>query len=46
MLFAAKNIVRKDDVQKNSLFSLAGTLVTFTYSVVVAELVVAAVALV
>jgi len=34
VVFAAKNIVRRDDIEKNSLFYLAGTLVNFTYSVV------------
>lgn len=35
VIFAAKGIIRKDDIEKNSLFYLAGTLVNFTYSVLV-----------
>lgn len=35
VVFGAKGIVRKDDIEKNSLFYLAGTLVNLTYSVVV-----------
>jgi len=31
VVFAAKNVVRKDDIEKNSLYYLAGTLVNFTY---------------
>jgi len=44
LVFAAKGIVRKDDIEKNTLFYLAGTLVNLTYSVVVGVLVVAVVA--
>lgn len=39
VIFAAKGIIRKDDIEKNSLFYLAGTLVNFTYSVLVGGLV-------
>ncbi|WP_254863243.1 hypothetical protein [Halovivax gelatinilyticus] len=35
IVFAAKSIVRSDDMKNNSLFYLAGTLVNVTYSVVV-----------
>jgi hypothetical protein len=35
VVFGAKGIVRKDDIEKNSLFYLAGTLVNLTYSVIV-----------
>ena len=35
VVFAAKGIVRRDDIEKNSLFYLAGTLVNLTYSVLV-----------
>ena len=35
IIFAAKSIVRSDDMKNNSLFYLAGTLVNVTYSVVV-----------
>lgn len=38
VIFAAKGIIRKDDIEKNSLFYLAGTLVNFTYSVLVGGL--------
>lgn len=34
VIFAAKGIVRRDDIEKNTLYYLAGTLVNFTYSVV------------
>jgi hypothetical protein len=44
LVFAAKGIVRKDDIEKNTLFYLAGTLVNLTYSVLVGVLVVAVVA--
>ncbi|MFC3958524.1 hypothetical protein [Halovivax cerinus] len=35
IVFAAKSIVRSDDMKNNSLFYLAGTLVNVTYSLVV-----------
>lgn len=35
VVFAAKSIVRREDMKNNSLFYLAGTLVNFTYSVLV-----------
>lgn len=38
VIFAAKGIIRKEDIEKNSLFYLAGTLVNFTYSVLVGAL--------
>lgn len=44
VVFAAKGIVRKDDIEKNSLFYLAGTLVNLTYSVVVGIVVTVAIA--
>ena len=34
VVFAAKSIVRREDMKNDSLFYLAGTLVNFTYSVV------------
>jgi tetrahydromethanopterin S-methyltransferase subunit B len=34
-VFAAKSIVRREDMKNDSLFYLAGTLVNFTYSIVV-----------
>jgi hypothetical protein len=43
VVFAAKGIVRKDDIEKNTLFYLAGTLVNLTYSVLVGVLVAVAV---
>lgn len=39
VIFAAKSIVRRDDMKNDSLFYLAGTLVNFTYSIVVGLLV-------
>jgi len=44
VVFAAKGIVRKDDIEKNSLFYLAGTLVNLTYSVLVGVAVTVAIA--
>lgn len=38
VIFAAKGTIRKEDIEKNSLFYLAGTLVNFTYSVIVGAL--------
>lgn len=35
LIFAAKTLVRKEDMSKNSLYFLAGTLVNFTYSLIV-----------
>ena len=39
VIFAAKSIVRREDMKNNSLYYLAGTLVNFTYSVVIGLLV-------
>jgi hypothetical protein len=39
IVFAAKSIVRREDVRKHSRYYLAGPLVDVTYSVVVAGLV-------
>jgi hypothetical protein len=36
IIFAAKGIVRRDDILKNTRYYLAGTLVNFTYSVALA----------
>ncbi|MDG6221343.1 MAG: hypothetical protein QCI38_07865 [Candidatus Thermoplasmatota archaeon] len=36
LVFAAKAIVRREDMSKNSLFFLAGTMVNVTYSIVIA----------
>ncbi|MBM4241879.1 MAG: hypothetical protein FJ150_09515 [Euryarchaeota archaeon] len=35
VIFAAKTIIRKDDIKKNSLYFLAGTMVNMTYSIVI-----------
>ena len=35
LVFAAKAIVRREDMSKNSLFFLAGTMVNVTYSIMV-----------
>ena len=39
LIFAAKTIVRKEDLNKNSLFFLAGTMVNVTYSIMIGFLV-------
>lgn len=36
LIFAAKAIVRREDMSKNSLYFLAGTMINVTYSVVIA----------
>lgn len=46
VVFGAKGIVRKDDIEKNSLFYLAGTLVNLTYSVIVGLVLALAIAVV
>lgn len=33
LIFAAKTIVRREDMSKNSLFYLAGTMINVTYSI-------------
>lgn len=35
LIFAAKTIVRSEDMRKNSLFFLSGTMINVTYSVIV-----------
>lgn len=35
LIFAAKSIVRREDMSRNSLFFLAGTMINVTYSVMV-----------
>lgn len=39
LIFAAKTIVRKEDMNKNSLFFLTGTMVNVTYSITIGFLV-------
>lgn len=39
IIFAAKNLVRAEDIGKNTQYYLGGTLVNFTYSVLMAGLV-------
>lgn len=34
LIFAAKTIVRREDMSKNSLFFLAGTMINVTYSII------------
>lgn len=34
IIFAAKTLIRKDDIEKNSLFYLAGNMINVTYSIV------------
>lgn len=36
VIFAAKAIVRQDDIKKDSLYYLAGSLINFTYSIIIA----------
>ncbi len=38
LIFAAKAIVRREDMRRDSLYFLAGTMINFTYSVLVALL--------
>lgn len=35
LIFAAKTIVRKEDMSKNTLFYLAGTMINVTYSIII-----------
>ena len=35
LIFAAKTIVRREDMSKNSLFFLAGTMINVTYSIII-----------
>lgn len=35
LVFAAKTIVRREDMSKNSLFFLAGTMINVTYSIMI-----------
>ncbi len=35
LIFAAKTVVRKEDLNKNSLFFLAGTMINVTYSIMI-----------
>ena len=35
LIFAAKTIVRREDMNKNSLFFLAGTMINVTYSIMI-----------
>jgi hypothetical protein len=35
IIFAAKTIIRQEDIKKNSLYFLAGTMVNVTYSILV-----------
>jgi hypothetical protein len=35
LIFAAKAIVRREDMSKNSLFFLAGTMINVTYSIII-----------
>ncbi|OEU50496.1 MAG: hypothetical protein BA871_11290 [Desulfuromonadales bacterium C00003096] len=35
LVFAAKTIVRKEDMSKNTLFFLAGTMINVTYSIMI-----------
>ena len=35
LIFAAKTIIRQNDIKNNSLYFLAGTMVNVTYSIVI-----------
>ncbi|MDL1969984.1 MAG: hypothetical protein LWW94_03225 [Candidatus Desulfofervidaceae bacterium] len=35
LIFTAKTVIRKEDIHKNSLYFLAGTMVNLTYSVLI-----------
>lgn len=35
LIFAAKAVVRREDMSKNSLFFLAGTMINVTYSIII-----------
>ncbi len=35
LVFTAKTIIRKEDISKNSLFYLAGTMINVTYSIMI-----------
>jgi len=39
IIFAAKTIVRSEDMHKNSLFFLAGTMINVTYSIMVSAVI-------
>ncbi|MGC9445327.1 MAG: hypothetical protein ACP5E9_10455 [Candidatus Methanospirareceae archaeon] len=38
LIFAAKAVVRREDMSKNSLFYLAGTMINVTYSITIGAL--------
>lgn len=40
LIFTAKTIIRKEDIGKNSMFFLAGTLLNVTYSLIISYLIV------
>jgi hypothetical protein len=35
LIFTAKGFLRKDDIRKDPLYFLAGTMINFTYSIVI-----------
>jgi uncharacterized membrane protein len=39
IIFAAKTIIREEDIKKNSLFFLTGTMVNVTYSTLVGAII-------
>jgi hypothetical protein len=39
IIFAAKTIIREEDIKKNSLYFLAGTMINVTYSVLVGAII-------
>lgn len=38
LIFSAKSLIRQEDIKKDSLYYLAGSLVNFTYSIIIALL--------
>jgi len=39
IIFAAKTIIREDDIKKNSLYYLAGTMINVTYSIIIGAII-------
>lgn len=39
IIFAAKTIIREEDIKKNSLYFLAGTMINVTYSIIIGAII-------
>lgn len=39
IIFAAKTIIREEDIKKNSLYYLAGTMINVTYSILIGAII-------